>query len=144
VKVYAIAGGAGVAGFLVFVVLAQTHTVFVPHFTPVVLKVDGLRTEYRVGEDVNFMVSVEGYGSNCHMLQVEALGVENERVSFYRRADDCRFMTITHGQYNMTRVFDYGGRTILDGEGTYNLYVQFEDLIDGTKTSTTRTFTVSQ
>jgi hypothetical protein len=143
VQVYAIAGGAGAAAFAVFVALAQAHVIFVPYFTPTVILVEGLREEYRAGEDVDFIVSVEGYGSNCHMLQVETLDAEGERASFYRRADDCRTMTITHGQYNLTRAFDYDGSTVLGKGGTYDTKVQFEDLIDGTKASVTRKFTVN-
>ena len=137
------AAAVSAAGLLVFVVLAQAHVIFVPYFTPVTLQVEGLQTDYQVGQDVSFRVSVDGYGSNCHMLQVETLDNEGERISFYRRADDCRVMSISHGKYNLTRTFDYDGPTILANEGTYNLDVRFEDLIDGTKKSSTKSFSVN-
>lgn len=140
---YAIAGAGGaVAVFGIFVALAQAHVIFVPFFTPAVLQVDGLREDYRVNEDISFTVSVDGYGSNCHSLQVEILDGDGERASYYRKADDCRFMEITHGQYNFTRAFDYGGENVLSSEGTYKVDLQFEDLIDGIKVSTTRTLRV--
>ncbi len=142
-KVYAVAGGAGAAAFAAFVALAQAHVIFVPYFTPAVLQVEGLQEEYNNGESASFTVSVKGYGSNCHMLQVEVLDEEGERASYYRRADDCRFMTIAHGQYNLTRAFDYDSSTVLGRGGTYELDVQFEDLIDGTKASVKRTFVVN-
>lgn len=143
VKLYAVAGGAGAAAFAVFVALAQAHVIFVPYFTPAILQVEGLRDEYGAGEDANFTVSVKGYGSNCHMLQVEALDEQGDRASFYRRADDCRFREITHGQYNLTRAFDYDAGIVLGRGGTYSIDVQFEDLVDGTKASAARTFTVN-
>ena len=141
-KTYAVAGGAVAATFVVFVALAQAHIILVPYFTPAVLRVEGLGQEYGLGQDVSFQVVVNGYGSNCHMLEVEALDERGERVSYYRRADDCRFMTITHSQYNFTRPFDYDGQTVIANEGTYKIEFQFEDLVDGTKASATRTLVV--
>lgn len=141
-KRYAIIGAAGAAAvFGIFVVLAQAHIILVPFFTPTILEVEGLRQNYRINDDANFVVKVDGYGSNCRMLQTEIL-LDGERVSYYRKADDCRFMIITHGPYNFTRSFDYGSE-VLGREGTYKLDVQFEDLVDGTKASAVRTFKVN-
>lgn len=137
---YAIAGGAAAAAFGVFFVLAQAHVIYVPYFTPVHLWIDGLQERYGVNGSATFTVTVDGYGSNCHMLQVEVLR-GGERASYYRKADDCRFMEIVHGRYNLTRVFDYG-ELVLGTEGDYLLQVQFEDLVDGTRASATRQFTV--
>lgn len=136
-----VGAGAAAATFAIFVALAQSHVVAVPYLTPAALEIHGLQETYGVNGTANFTVSVKGYGSNCHMLQVETLYLGNdqgERVSFYRKADDCRFMTITHGPYNLTRSFDYGGQNVFGAEGPYKLEVQFEDLVDGTKASTTR------
>lgn len=139
---YAIAGAAGAAAvFGVFLALAQAHIILVPFFTPTILQVEGLRQNYRVGDDASFLVRVDGYGSNCRMLQAEVL-LDGERASYYRKADDCRLMVITHGPYNFTRSFDYDSE-VLGKEGTYKLDVQFEDLVDGSKASATRTFTVN-
>lgn len=136
---YAIAGATGaVAVFGVFVALAQAHVIFVPFFTPAVLQVEGLREDYSANQDMSFTVRVDGYGSNCHMLQVEILNEDGARKSYYRKADDCRFMTITHGPYNFTKTFEYGGENVLPTDGTYKLDLQFEDQIDGTKVSMTR------
>lgn len=141
-RIYAILGGAAAIAFGIFVALAQAHVIFAPVFTPTVLHVEGLRQDYRVNGDASFLVKVSGYGSNCHMLQVEILDEEGERASYYRKADDCRFMTITHGPYNFTRSFEYGGENVLGKEGSYKLDVQFEDLVDGSKASVTREFAV--
>ena len=138
---YAIAGGAAAAALGVFVALAQAHVIFVPYFTPATLRIEGLQQRYSVNGDATFTVTADGYGSNCHMLQVEILH-EGERAAYYRKADDCRFMEITHGRYNLTRTFDYGGEDVLGREGDYMLQVQFEDLVDGTRASATKTFQV--
>lgn len=137
---YAKYGGITAAIFAVFVVLAQAQAISVPFFTPATVTVDGLGSSYRPNEDATFTVTVHGYGSNCHALQVEATH-DGERKSFYRKADDCRYMEITHGQYNFTRSFDYEGK-VLDTKGDYKLDIQFEDLIDGKKASLTRNFSV--
>lgn len=139
---HAIAGAAGAAAiFVIFVFLAQAHIILVPFFSPTILEIEGLRQNYRVGEKAGFLVRVDGYGSNCHMLQTEVL-LDGERVSYYKKADDCRFMIITHGPYNFTKSFDYGSE-VLGKEGTYKLDVQFEDLKDGNRASATRTFMVN-
>lgn len=138
---YAVAGGAVAAAFGVLVALAQAHVIFVPYFTPAAIQVDGLQQTYALNGNATFTVTAKGYGSNCHMLQVEILR-EGERASYYRRADDCRFMEITHDRYDLTRSFNYGGETVLGEEGAYELRVQFEDLVDGTKASVTRPFRV--
>lgn len=137
-RYYAIAGVAA-AAFVIFVALAQSHVIAVPFFTPAVLDVSGLQETYSLNGNANFTAVVRGYGSNCHLLQAEIVYLAGEaggeRVSFYRKADDCRFMTITHGPYNLTRSFDYGGENVLGRPGTYKLHVQFEDLIDGNTAS---------
>lgn len=138
---YVVAGGAAAAAFGVFVALAQAHVIFVPYFTSATLRIEGLQETYAVDGNATFTVTADGYGSNCHMLQVEILH-RGERMSYYRKADDCRFMDITHGRYNLTRTFDYGGKDVFGMEGDYNLQVQFEDLADGTKASATRAFRV--
>ncbi|MEM3161083.1 MAG: hypothetical protein QXJ74_09905 [Nitrososphaera sp.] len=141
VRVAYLAAGAAAAGFAVFVALAQSQVIAVPYFTPAVLEIQGLQDTYGVNGSANFTATVKGYGSNCHLLQAELLyldGSEGERMAYYRKADDCRFMVITHGPYNLTRSFDYGGQNVFGREGDYKLQVQFEDLIDGTKASETR------
>lgn len=135
---YGVIGGVAASTFIIFAALAYMQVIFVPYFTPATLQIEGLRQEYNTGENMTFIVSVNGYGSNCHMLQVEALDQQGERVSYYRKADDCRFMTITHGPYNLTRTFDYDGEKVFGSESTYTLDAQFEDLVDGTRASTTR------
>jgi hypothetical protein len=139
---YAVAGGAAAAAFGIFVALAQAHVILVPYFTPAALEVQGLAPSYEIGQDARFDVTANGYGSNCHMLEVEAVH-GGERVSYFKRADDCRFMEITHGQYNMTRPFEYGTQVLQD-TGQYTVDIRFEDLIDGTKAQTSRTFQVEQ
>jgi len=144
-RIVYVAAGAAAAIFAIIVALAQSHVIGVPYLTPAALEIQGLQETYGLNDSANFTAMVKGYGSNCHMLQAELLylgGSSEERVSFYRKADDCRFMTITHGPYNMTRSFDYGGENVLGREGDYKLDVQFEDLIDGTKASATRNLQV--
>jgi hypothetical protein len=136
---YAKYGGIAAIAFAVFVALAQAQVLNVPYFTPATVSIDGLDDAYAEGEGANFVVTAKGYGSNCHMLQAE-LSHEVERKSFYRKADDCRFMDITHGQYNFTRPFEYDGQLL--AKGSYKLDVLFEDLVDGKKASATRTFSV--
>lgn len=136
-----VAAGAAAAVFAIIVALAQSFVIVVPYLTPVALEIWGLQEAYDLNGSANFTATVKGYGSNCHMLQAELLylgGGSEERVSYYRKADDCRFMTITHGPYNLTRSFDYGGENVLGREGDYKLDVQFEDLVDGTKISVTK------
>lgn len=141
-KKYAIACGAAAAAFGIFVALAQVHVILVPYFTPAALEVQGLAPSYELGQDALFSVTAKGYGSNCHMLEVEAMH-EGERVSYFKRADDCRFMEITHGQYNMTRTFEYRTQ-VMQQTGSYTVDIRFEDLIDGTKAQTSRRFQVEQ
>lgn len=130
------------AMFAIFVALAQSQAIFVPYFTPTTLQVDGLEQSYGPGKNATFTVSAKGYGSNCHMLEVETQDKDGERASFYSKADDCRYMVITHGPYNFTRSFDYGSETFAK-QGSYKLDVQFQDLVDGKKASVTRSFIVS-
>jgi hypothetical protein len=142
--VYA-AAGVAVVGFAIFVALAQSQAIAVPYLTPATLEIQGLQETYGLNGSANFTATVKGYGSNCHLLQAELLylGTDSEeRVSYYKKADDCRFMTITHGPYNLTRSFDYGGENVFGKEGDYKLDVQFEDLVDGTKASVTRNLQV--
>lgn len=139
---YAVAGGAAAAAFGVFVALAQAHIILVPYFTPAVLEVQDLESSYQAGGPARFAVAAKGYGSNCHSLEVEAVH-EGERVSYFKRADDCRFIEITHGQYNFTRSFEYGSE-VLEKDGTYSVDIRFEDLVDGTAVETSRTFEVEQ
>lgn len=144
--VYAGASAAA-AAFVIFVALTQSHVITVPYLTPTILEIQDLQETYEMKDSANFTVTVMGYGSNCHMLQAEIvyLGVPGgERVSFYRKADDCRFMTITHGPYNLTKSFDYGGENVFGREGTYRLDVQFEDPVDGTKSSAMRNFSFGE
>jgi hypothetical protein len=139
---YAVAGGAAAAAFGIFVALAQTHAILVPYFTPAALEVQGLADSYQTGEQARFTIVANGYGSNCHSLEVQAVH-EGERVSYYKRADDCRYMEITHGRYNLTRSFEYGGE-VLENTGPYTVDISFEDLVDGTKAQASRTFQVEQ
>jgi hypothetical protein len=138
---YMISAGIVAAVFAIFVTVAQLQAIFVPYFTPTTLQVDGLEQSYGPGKNATFTVSVRGYGSNCHLLQVETRDRDGQRASFYSKADDCRFMTITHGPYNFTRSFDYGSE-VFAKPGSYKLDVQFQDLVDGRKTSVTKSFIV--
>lgn len=138
---YIAPAGAAVVAFGVFVALAQAHVIMVPYFTPAALKVQGLGDSYNSGEPVRFTVVAEGYGSNCHSIEVEATH-EGERVSYFKRADDCRFMEIAHGRYNFTRSFEYGSE--VGQAGRYTVDIKFEDLIDGAKAEKTEMFTVTQ
>lgn len=134
-------GGAAAAIAAIFVLLAQWHIILVPSVSPTLLQVDGLKSEYSRGDKAIFSVTAKGYGSNCHLLQVQATDQNGERASFYKKADDCRYMVITHGPYNFTRSFEYGNE-VLAKQGTYNIDIQFEDLKDGTKVSVTRSIAV--
>lgn len=137
--VVAAAGGAA-AVFAIFVALAQTHAISVPYFTPVALQVDGLEEKYAAGEKASFSVTADGYGSNCHSLEIEAKH-DGQRTSYYKKEDDCRFMAITHGQYNFTRSFDYGSE-VMGKAGTYIVDMQFKDLIDNKQVRVMKTFEV--
>ena len=140
VREYAKYGGITAAIFVVFVVLAQTQAISVPFFTSTIVKVDGLGDSYGLNDDATFTVTAHGYGSNCHALQVE-ITHDGERKSFYRKADDCRYMELTRGPYNFTRSFEYGAK-VLDAKGEYKLDIRFEDQVDGKKASLTRNFSV--
>ena len=87
-------------------------------------------------------MAAKGYGSNCHMLQVQATNQNGERASYYKKADDCRFMIITHGPYNFTHSFEYGSE-VLGKQGTYVIGIEFQDLVDGNHVSETRSFVVT-
>lgn len=139
---YTIAGSVVAAGIAIFVALAQSQTILVPGASPAILEIRGLNGTYSIGEKANFVVTVKGYGSNCHMLQVQAANRNGERESFYKKADDCRFMAITHGPYNFTRSFEYGNE-VTGKQGTYALDFEFKDLVDGQVASTTRSFVVN-
>ena len=139
-KWYAIAAAAGGAAvvFAIFIALAQTQAIAVPYFTPVALQVDGLKEKYAAGEKASFSITANGYGSNCHSLQVEATQ-DGQRASYYKKEDDCRFMTITHGQYNFTRSFDYGSE-VMGKAGLYTVDIKFKDLVDNREAHVTKTF----
>ncbi|MEO9294494.1 MAG: hypothetical protein ABI347_02725 [Nitrososphaera sp.] len=139
---YAVAGGITAVVVAVFVFLAYSHVILVPHLSPTILEIHGLKDTYSINDKTSFTVTAKGYGSNCHMLQVEARGQNGERASYYKKADDCRFMTITHGPYNFTRSFEYGNE-VLGTQGTYTLDIQFQDLVDGSGASQTRSFMVN-
>lgn len=126
--------------FAVFVALAQAQVISMPYFTPATVRVDGLSDNYDINENATFTITAQGYGSNCHALQVEAVH-KGERKSFYRKADDCRYMQITHGPYNFTRSLEYESG-VFNAEGKYKLDVLFEDLVDGRKASLTRNFNI--
>lgn len=138
---YAVAGGAAAAAVVIFVMLAQLHVILVPRLSPTLLQIDGLKSEYSQGDKTSFSVIAKGYGSNCHLLQVQATDQNGERASFYKKADDCRFMIITHGPYNFTRSFEFGSE-VTGKQGTYTLDIEFQDLVDGNRVSETRTFAV--
>lgn len=133
---------AAAVAFGVFVALAQAHAIRVPYFTPTKIELEGLEQTYPAAGNVTFTATVSGYGSNCHMLQAEIL-FEGERRTFYRKADDCRFMDITSGPYNLTRAFEYGGKEVFGQEGAYDLDVSFEDLVNGNKASIRKTFNIA-
>lgn len=137
---YAKYGSAAAVTFAVFTAFSQAGVLSVPYFTPAIISIEGLDDAYSAGQRANFVVAAKGYGSNCHMLQAELIH-EGERKSFYRKADDCRFMEITHGPYNFTRSFEYGSE-VLNSKGGYKLDVYFEDLVDGRKASLSRNFSV--
>jgi hypothetical protein len=136
---YVISAGIVAAVFAIFVALAQSQVIFVPYITPTTLQVDGLEQSYGPGKNATFTVGAKGYGSNCHLLQVETQDKDGYRASFYSKTDDCRFMIITHGPYNFTRSFDYGSE-VFAKQGPYKLDVQFQDLVDGRKASVTKSF----
>ena len=120
--------------FSIFMILAQTQTISVPIFTPTTVLIEGLQEKYNVHETVNFVVKIKGYGSNCHQLDVSTSILDAthiNRVAYYSKADDCRFMAIIHGPYNFTKAFSYGGGgAIFDKEGTYTIDATFNDLVD--------------
>lgn len=142
-RLYGITGAAAVVVALgVFVALAQVHAIHVPYFTPTKIELKGLEQTYPVAGDVAFTATVIGYGSNCHMLQAEIL-FEGERKTFYKKADDCRFMDIASGPYNLTRSFEYGGKEVFGHKGAYDLDVRFEDLVNGNNASIRKTFNIA-
>jgi hypothetical protein len=138
---YVVAAIAAIA-FGVFVMLAQYHAILVPYFSPAKIEVQGLESAYRADAPIQFDVLVRGYGSNCHMLEIEAVH-EGQRVSYYKKADDCRFMEITQDKYNLTRSFEYKDQ-VLEKIGVYTINVRFEDLINQTNADMKKTFEVRQ
>ncbi|WP_337863922.1 hypothetical protein [Nitrososphaera sp.] len=133
------------AAFGVFVALAQSQAISVPYLTPTTLEIKGLQeAPYGTGDVARFSVTAKGYGSNCHALEVEALGEDGKRLSYYRKADDCRYMPITYGPYNFTRPFEYGKEVLASGAGTVRLNILFEDLVDGKRVSETRSLRISK
>lgn len=76
------------------------------------------------------------------MLQLQATNRNGEQESFYKKADDCRFMAITHSPYNFTRSFEYGNE-VTGKQGSYTLDFEFKDLVDGRDVLTTRSFVVN-
>ncbi|SRR5581483_2910813 len=133
-KLKYIAGGGAIAGiaFSIFIALAQLQTIYAPYFTPTTIDLKGLQNRYDINGTLNYSVIVKGYGSNCHQLEVVTTrqGANLERVSYYSKADDCRFIVISHGSYNFTRQFEYGGPLVLGEAGTYIIDVTFVDLVD--------------
>ena len=138
---YLVTGAAASVAFVVFLILAQSNLILIPYLTPAIIETHGLNDRYTAGSMVTFSISVKGYGSNCHMLQAEVTNQTGGREYYYRKADDCRYMVITHGAYDLTRTFKYNSET-LEEHGTYKLDIKFEDLKDGTQASTTRFFVV--
>jgi hypothetical protein len=140
------AGGA-VAIIGLFVALAYQHAIVVPLLSPTIITVEGLRSEYEKGGMINYDIEVNGYGSNCHSLEVRTFLVSNTdqkdpEVYFYKKADDCKHMDISFSPYNYTRAFTYGGPPIIGTPGSYKVTIDFVDLVNSQKASTNRFFTV--
>lgn len=137
--------GAAIA-FSIFAVFAQTQALYVPILTPTTMAFEGLQAKYRINDTLSYAIDVKGYGSNCHQLEVITTynGAKTNRVDYYSKADDCRFMTITHGPYNFTRSFSYGGKSIFGKEGNYTVDATFTDLIDHQITTSKRSFIVQR
>jgi hypothetical protein len=104
------------------------------------LQVDGLKEKYTAGENASFSITANGYGSNCHSLQVETTQ-DGQRASYYKKENDCRFMTITHGQYNFTQSLDYGSK-VMGKAGSYTVDIKFKDLVDNREAQVTKMFDV--
>jgi hypothetical protein len=136
---------AGVLGSClgIFILLAQTHVIYAAYLTPIKLTVADLNTSYSTGQNATLTINVDGYGSNCHLLEVTTTNHDGEHVSYYKKADDCRFMEINHGPLNFAKSLTIDGRT-LEKAGAYTVDITFEDLVDGGQAHTTTTFEVEQ
>jgi hypothetical protein len=136
-----------VAIIALFVVLAYQQTIVVPLLSPTIITVEGLGSEYEQGGMINYDIKVNGYGSNCHLIEVRTFLVsstdqKDQEVYFYKKADDCKHMDISFSPYNYTRAFTYGGPPIIGTPGSYKVAIDFVDLVNSQKASTNRFFTV--
>ena len=132
----------------VFIVLAQTHAIYVPYFTPARIEFQGLEDRYPVNGSINYAVSLKGYGSNCVAFEAGifrkdgSLPQGEERVAYYNQIQDCRKIDISQGPYNHTRSFSYSGEVVLGKPGTYRVDVDIFDQITGQNSVGTRSFIV--
>lgn len=141
-RYYILAGVSAFVLLIIVILLAQLQFIVIPYLTPTILEVQGLKDSYFINDRAVFNITLKGYGSNCHMLEVEAIHRGGERSSYYRKADDCRFMTIMQGPYNFTKSIEYGNE-VLGKQGPYKIQIQFEDLVNHTKAAATKSFTVN-
>jgi hypothetical protein len=143
VFIAAVVVGGSFAAFGFYIILAEAQLIFVPVFTPTTLSIDGVAASYPVNSSINYSVTVKGYGSNCLALKATITNEQsNSQVAFFRKADDCRYMTISYGAYNYTRSFSYQGNAVLGKAGDYLLHVEFTDEITGDKQVLDKTFKV--
>ena len=146
VPIIAAAVAAAVA-FGAFVALAQAHAIFVPYFTPTRIDFQGLEDQYPVNGSMNYLISLNGYGSNCiafeaEMVREESLLPEGEQVAYYSQVQDCRVIEISEGPYNYTRSFSYGGPVVLGKPGNYQINVNVFDQITRQNHTDARSFIV--
>jgi len=143
-----IGAAAGTAAIIaLFAVLAYQHFIIVPYLSQPIVALEGLGAHYPVGGTLSYKVKVDGYGSNCLSMTSKTFLVtsgQDKEVYFYKKADDCKHMDISYGQYNYIRTLTYGGEPITGAAGQYKIVIDFVDLINGQKASKTAFFTIVQ
>jgi len=130
-----------------FVALAYQHFIIIPYLSPTTITVNGLNAQYPAGATLSYTVKVDGYGSNCLSMTSKTFLVtsgQDKEVYFYKKADDCKHMDISYGQYNYIRTLTYGGQPITGAVGQYKVVIDFVDLMNGQKASKTAFFTILQ
>jgi hypothetical protein len=145
-----VAAAGAIAAFGVFVALAQAQAIFVSYFTLTHIEFEGLEDQYPVNGSMVYTISLKGYGSNCIAFEAEMLREDpsilggEEKVAYFKQIQDCRKINISHGPYNYSKDFSYGGNAVLGKPGDYRVEVTVLDQITGQKYVDTHSFGVKE
>ena len=90
------------------------------------IMVDGLRETYKVGEPIEFLVKIEGYGSFCGTPDITVSNVKDPSEILWHDKDQLLFIgkPCNPGEIHVTiRVGEKDNPLVIDRPGTYNVLI---------------------